>query len=301
MKITFNSRQRQATSRLIIFSLLVSLLVVISGVSTAPTANAVLATCSVGSAAQNSLTVEPSHPTVMYIDSGVSPRLDAAYIGYRISNRTGATLTGYWASLDNFTGGSVTLANPLDKYVEVPEIANNETKTVYVLVKASSATTVKQSHDFKIFNEYPTASTAVNKYGCNFGFTKVAETIQASANKPLATTIVGGVVPTTIGTTFQIKSTGESGVIGDGSADVGKIMWFTPAAFSTFPTRAFRLESVQLRVGSKSGLSLSGGNVWIYNERTYVTSTTAPSADSTFTGEETTADSTFGKKRYYEN
>ena len=49
------------------------------------------------------------------------------------------------------------------------------------------------------------------------------------------------------------------------------------AAYSTFPTRAFRLESVQIRIGSKSGLSLSGGNVWIYNERTYVTPTTTPS------------------------
>jgi uncharacterized repeat protein (TIGR02543 family) len=278
-----------------------SLIVVITGVSSAPNANAALATCSAGSAAQNSIAVEPSHPTVMYIDSGISPRVDAAYIGYLISNRTGATLKGYWASLDNFTGGSISLANPLDKYVEVPEIANNETKTVYVLVKASSATTVKQAHDFKIYNEFPTSASAVNKYACNFGFTKVAETIQASANKPIATTIVGGTVPTTIGTTFQIKSTGESGVIGAGSADVGKIMWFTPAAYSTFPTRAFRLESVQIRIGSKSGLSLSGGNVWIYNERTYVTPTTTPSIDASFTGEETTADSSFGNKRFYEN
>jgi hypothetical protein len=272
-------------------------LVVITGASSAPTANAALATCSIGSAAQNSIAVEPSHPTVMYIDSGITPRVDAAYIGYLISNRTGATLKGYWASFDNFTGGSISLSNPLDKYVEVPEIANGETKTVYVMVKASSASTVKQAHDFKIYNEFPTSASAVNKYACNFGFNKVAETIQASANKPTATTIVGGTVPTAIGTTFQIKSTGESGVIGAGSSDVGKIMWFTPAAYSTFPTRAFRLESVQIRIGTRSDVSISGsGKVWIYNERTYVTPTTLPSIidNSIFTGEETTADSTFG-------
>ena len=131
-----NRSLRSVTASFVVFSLLISLFVGISATFQIQKADAVLATCAVGSAAQNSLTVEPSHPTVMYIDSGVSPRLDAAYIGYRISNRTGATLKGYWASFDNFTGASVTLANPLDKYVEVPEIANNETKTVYVLVKA---------------------------------------------------------------------------------------------------------------------------------------------------------------------
>ena len=292
---------KRAISLVLSFAVVLSIFVGISATQQTQHAEAVLATCAAGSSAQNSITVEPSHPTVMYIDSGITPRVDAAYIGYRISNRTGATLKGYWASFDNFTGGSVSLANPLDKYVEVPEIANNDTKTVYVLVKASSASSVRQAHDFKIFNEFPTSTSATNKYGCTFGFIKVAETIQASANKPLTTTIVGGVVPTKIGTTFQVKSTGESGVIGAGSSDVGKIMWFTPAAYSTFPTRAFRLESVQIRIGSKTGLSLSGGNVWIYNDRTYVTPTTAPSADSGFAGEETTADATFGNKRFYEN
>ena len=117
-----------------------SILVGISAVTLISPANATLATCAVGSAAQNSITVEPSHPTVMYIDSGMNPRVDAAYIGYRISNRTGATLKGYWASFDNFTGGFVSLANPLDKYLDIPEIAHNETKTVYVLVKATGST-----------------------------------------------------------------------------------------------------------------------------------------------------------------
>ena len=55
-------------------------------------ASAALSTCAIGSVAQNSIAVEPSHPTVMYIDSGVNPRVDASYVGYRISNRTGATM-----------------------------------------------------------------------------------------------------------------------------------------------------------------------------------------------------------------
>jgi len=272
--------------------LTLSMIVGISVVASTAPANAALATCAAGSAAQNSITVEPSHPTVMYIDSGMNPRVDAAYIGYRISNRTGSTIKGYWASFDNFTGGVVSLANPLDKFLDIPEIANNETKTVYVLVKATGSTRSIQAHDFKIFNEYPSASTAQNKYACNFGFTKVAETIKAAANKPTSTAITGSL--TTIGATFEVKSIGATGTIGAGNPDVGRILWFTPAAYSTFPTRAFRLESVVLKVSDNK--NLTSGDMRVYNERTFVKTTTTPDSGS----EVFTLDTLVGK-RFYEN
>lgn len=273
-----------------------SMVVGITAITSTAPASATLATCAPGSSAQNSITVEPSHPTVMYIDSGMNPRVDAAYIGYRISNRTGSTMKGYWASFDNFTGGVVSLANPLDKYIDIPEIANNETKTVYVLVKATGSTRSVQAHDFKIFDEYPSAATAQNKYACNFAFAKVAETIKAAANKPTSTTVTGSL--STIGTTFQVTSTGATGTIGAGNPDVGRILWFTPAAYSTFPTRAFRLESVVLRVSDKS--NLTSGNLRVYKERTFVKTSTNPDSDSTVSGELLTLDDLVGK-RFYEN
>jgi len=286
------SRLKKSISLGVSVLLTLSTVVGISVVTSTTPASAVLATCAAGSAAQNSITVEPSHPTVMYIDSGMNPRVDAAYIGYRISNRTGSTLKGYWASFDNFTGGVVSLANPLDKYIDIPEIANNETKTVYVLVKATGSTRSVQAHDFKIFDEFPSSSTAQNKYACNFGFAKVAETIKAAANKPTSTTVTGSLA--SIGTTFEVKSIGATGTIGAGNPDVGRILWFTPAAYSTFPTRAFRLESVVLKVSDKS--NLTAGDMRVYNERTFVKSSTTPDSGS----EVFTLDNLVGK-RYYEN
>jgi uncharacterized repeat protein (TIGR02543 family) len=274
-------------------------MMVATTVVTAETAHA-LTTCAIGSSAQNSIAVEPSQPTVMYIDSGVSPRIDASYVGYRITNSTGAPIEGYWASIDNFTGGVIGLANPLDKFVEVPDLAIGASTTVYFLLKANAATKVVQSHDFKIFDKRPDASTASNKYGCTFGFTKVAETIKASANKLDSGYPSVPNAPGDLGTTFTVIAKGASGTIGAGSADVGKILWFTPTAYSNFPTRAFRLESVELHVADNNGMATNGSNkLWAYKNRLFVKTTTIPDT-GLVAGSQSTADP-LDNKRYYEN
>jgi hypothetical protein len=274
-------------------------MLVATTVVTAETAHALTA-CAIGSSAQNSISVEPSQPTVMYIDSGVSPRIDASYVGYRITNSTGAALDGYWASLDNFTGGVVGLANPLDKFVEVPDLAIGASTTVYFLLKATAATKVVQSHDFKIFDKRPDASTAINKYGCTFGFTKVAETIKASANKLDSGYPSVPNAPGAIGTTFTVIAKGASGTIGAGSADVGRILWFTPTAYSNFPTRAFRLESVVLKVADNNAMNTSGANkLWTYKDRLFVKTTTLPDT-GIVSGSQAGAD-LLDSKRFYEN
>ncbi len=284
---------RKVTSSFLTLILSVSLLGGLSTLSTnSAEAATTLAACANGSSAQSNISVEPSHPTVMYIDSGIKPAVDAAYIGYRISNRTGAPLKGYWASLSNFTGGVVALANPLDRFMEIPEILNNETKTVYFLVKAASGTKTPQAHDFKIWNKYPDASTANSRYECNFKFLKVAETIKASPNKPTGTTAS---TQGAIGTTFTVTSTGETGQIGQGSSDVGSILWFTPAAFSNFPTRSFQLESVLLHISSGSGVNAKD---WYYKDRTFVSPSTKPDAMDGVTDEQTTANLLTGAQSY---
>lgn len=130
-----------------------------------PRAEAV--TCESGAASQNNISVEPSHGKVLYIDTGVSPRVDGAYVGYRVTNSTGSTIKGWWVSLSSFSGGIISLANSNDQYMQLPEIANNSTKTVYFLLKATSSTKVAQSHTVKVFNGRPDVAASTSKYTCD--------------------------------------------------------------------------------------------------------------------------------------
>ncbi len=70
---------RKFTAKITTTTLILSLLSVLSGAVIAPAAHA-LSACAIGSSAQNSLAVEPSHPKVMYIDSGVTP--ESMYITF---------------------------------------------------------------------------------------------------------------------------------------------------------------------------------------------------------------------------
>ena len=259
-----------------------------------------LTACEVGSAAQNNIQVNPSHSKVFYIDTGVTPRIDASYVGYRVTNTTGATLKGYWVSLSNFVGGQVSLANAADQYMQLPDIENNKTQTVYFLLKASASTKVAQSHDVKVWSKRPDLATASNSYGCTFSFKKVAETIKAAANKPTGTSVtsIGA-----IGTTFVVTAEGATGTIGAGNPDVGRILWFTPAAYSSFPTRSFRLEKITLAVTTENAIN-NNTNYRFYNNRLLVDPTITPDAVANTVAfsygnsNVTTADDLVGKRKY---
>jgi uncharacterized repeat protein (TIGR02543 family) len=275
-----------------------SMVVGISAVTSSAPASAALTACVAGGSPQNNINVTPSHTSVFYIDSGVNPRIDASYVGYQVANTTGTPLKGYWVSLTNFTGGQVALANPADQYLQLPEIAGNDTETVYFLLKASASTKVAQAHDVKVWNKRPDSAGASNSYGCTFSFKKVAETIKAAANKPISTT-VGSIG--SIGTTFKVTIEGATGTIGQGNPDVGRILYFTPAAYSSFPTRAFRLEKVTLAVTTENAFN-NNTDYRFYNDRLLVTPSSKPdsSASVSFsTGNAiTTLDTLVGKRRY---
>ena len=250
---------------------------------------------------QGTLSLEPSHGKVLYIDSGVTPRIDAAYIGYRITNTSGSAFNG-WVSLSNFTGGVVGLANPKDAYQQLPEIPANGTKTVYFLVKASISTKVAQTHTVSVFTTRPDASGASASLSCEYSFTKVAETIKAAANKVQSVTVSGDGTPE-LGEQITVTAYGNTGTIGAGSSDVGPILWFSPNSFSTFPTAAVRLESVRLVIAENDNWN-SGSKIRIYSERLLVKPATVPTSGETYsTGTiQSGADSDFqGKKRYYKN
>jgi hypothetical protein len=300
---------RKLTSLFTTTTLIVGLLAAIPLTFSWPTANAVaLPTCADSgyTKAGTNITITPSHGKVMYIDTGVSPRIDAAYVGYRITNNTGSALSGYWVSLTDFRGGVISLANSgdanqqlIDNSSPLPDVANGATKTVYFLMKATTSTKSLQTHTVSIYGGRPDAVSASAVSQCDFAFTKVAETIKAAANKVTAVTVDASTP--SIGQLVTVTVNGNGGVIGAGSADVGRILWFSPAAFSTFPTTALRLESVKIKTSNNSQINASGNNkVWIYDERLLVTPSISPSADSGFTGEETTADA-LDSKRYYEN
>ena len=202
-------------------------------------------TCASTMTAQNNLTLTPSHSSVFYIDSGVAPKVDAAYVAYNISNSSASARTNVWVQLSNFAGGKVTLANPADAAQEI-SIPANGNATAFFLLKATGATTTAQSHTVKVWTARPDISGSSALATCDYSFSKVSETIKASANKITAVTGALSPATATLGGTYTITVTGFTGKIGSGYAPDNAAIWASPAAYSSFPTRALRLESTTI-------------------------------------------------------
>lgn len=245
--------RNHAALRLLVAALAV-FVVVVGGLMPTSFDAAVAATTNscLGSAAddQNSVRVTASHGKIFYIDSGQSQSLDAAYVSYKVQNLSGAAgMTNVWASLDTFTGGAVVLANPADAYQPLGDIAASTSNTAFFMLKATASSTRAQSHVVHVYSGKPGTAGATELYNCTFSFTKVSETIKAAANKvtSIATTSV-----TTIGSTMTITVQGNSGTVGAGNSIDGSMIWISPAARSTWPTGALRLESTLMSLYSNN-------------------------------------------------
>jgi hypothetical protein len=190
-----------------------------------------------GSTTLNGVKVAAAHPKIFYIDSDKDQKLDANYMAYRVTSTTARS--DLWVQVSGFTGGSVTLANSADSSQPVGTIAANGTGAVYFLAKASEETNKAQSHVVKVFDRKPGSGAVTPLFTCNSGFSQVAETIKAEANKVDAITTSS---VSSIGTTFTITVLGDSGTIGNGNATDGRMLWLSPASRSTWPTGALRLE-----------------------------------------------------------
>ncbi len=206
-----------------------------------------------GSSTQNSLTVTATHGKVLYIDSGVTPRLDAAYAAYKVTNSGGAR-SDVWVALESFGGGVVSLANPADRDQQIAALGGSSSETAFFLLKATQPTAAAQSHVLRVYDRQPTLAGASVLYSCKFTFLKVAETIKASANK---VTDLQSSASRPLGATLEIKVLGATGTIGAGRSPDGSIVWLTPAGVSTWPTRALRLESTSVTFGE-----LQNANSW---------------------------------------
>ena len=249
----FWDKYRPKISRTIISALLISFLQFIPTVISIPSANAAYGAGLTSCTNTNNLRITASHGKAFYIDSGVNPKLDAGYVGYRIYNNSGSTKTGLWLKLSDFVGGKVGLANPDDQYMQIEDIPNNDTKTVYVLLKAAGATTTEQSHLVEVYNKRPDLNGATSQTSCRYAFSSVKETIKASANKlndNAGSTITTGVAVSkstvTLGETITVTVEGTPGNIGNGSAPDYDSIWFVPAAISSWPTRALKLVKVDV-------------------------------------------------------
>jgi hypothetical protein len=196
---------------------------------------------------KNGLTVGAGHGEVFYIDTGQGQSIDAGYIAYSVQSDT--TRSDLWVEVSNFSGGVVSLANPNDSSQPLGTVTAGGTGTTYFMIKATGGTTTPQPHLVKIYSQKPTIGNPAPLYTCSFTFVEVAETIKAAANK------VNSITSTTVaslGSTMTITVLGDTGTIGQGNDIDGRMISLTPAARSSWPTNALRLERVTLDLYSNS-------------------------------------------------
>ncbi len=270
---------RQFVSKYLSPLLLLTLLVAPSSVVGTQAASAAITdTCSSTLAAQNGIKVTPSHGKAFYIDSGVTPKLDAGYVGYIATNTTNAAKNGLWLKISDFTGGVVSLANIDDQYMQLDNLgtagSGSESSTAYIMLKASGASSQAQSHIIRIFDKRPDLTGASELYSCKYSFSSVKETIKAAANKVSdggtqakdydsnSTAIDVSNTSPQLGENIVITVEGQTGQIGQGGVPDYDSIWLTPAAVSTWPTRALKLVDVSVK--------FEGGNDWnVADQRTF--------------------------------
>jgi hypothetical protein len=173
--------------------------------------------------------------------------LTSAYASYQITNTDGVNYPDVWVSIGNFTAASgspvVTLAPGAPGAIDVGPLANGQTKTAFFYLGSDADTTVTQTHTVSVFNGPPASGSLLTSQ--DFSFTSVQSTIQGNSNK-VDSVVVSPSTPT-VGGTFTITVTGETGTIG-----AGNVLDFTPAAYSSWQAGSFQL------IGST--ITFSGGN-----------------------------------------
>ncbi len=228
----------------LVSALLLSLVSAMTG--TSPASATASDVCN-GSYVFNNIRATPTHSTVFYIDSGQGQNVDASYVGYQIN--TTAAKSNVWVSLDTFSGGVVSLANPADSAIPLGDISS-ETKTAFFLLKAPTNTSTAQSHILRVYSGKPGLNSSTELYSCKYTFTKVAETIKALANK--VQTITPSTTSYVLGNTMNIVVEGDTGQIGSGNAIDGDMIWVSPVSKSSWPTSALRLVSTNLKFWNNS-------------------------------------------------
>src|SRR5215471_7843933 len=179
-------------------------------------------------------TITPTSASIFYND--LSKNLTSAYASYQITNTDGVNYPDVWANVGNFTAASgspvVTLAPGAPGAIDLGPLANGQTKTAFFYLGSSADTNVTQTHTVSVFNGPPASGSLLTSQ--DFSFTSVQSTIQANSNK--VTSVVVSPSTPTVGGTFTITVTGQTGTIGSAG-----VLDFTPAAYSSWQADAFQL------------------------------------------------------------
>jgi uncharacterized repeat protein (TIGR01451 family) len=207
----------------------------------AATASSAPPSCSAAGLAVTSL-----HDSRFYIDSGTTPPLTSTYVGYRVTNSTGAALTDRWVRLEGFSGGKVGLASGETGRFQIASLANGSSTNAFFYLNASGATTTAQSHTVTVYDRRPDLPGASAVCQAPFSFTGVYELIEANSNKVNSVSISPN--PPALGGTFTLTVQGATGVVGAGPATDPGVITLTPTAGNAWPAGAFRLLSTSIQI-----------------------------------------------------
>ena len=180
---------------------------------------------------------------VLYFDpaSNQTPKLNATYVQYRITNNTGSEIPDLWVKLQNFSGTKVALSGTEDGVTHVGAFAAGATTNVYFLLAVSGVGS-SQTHNVGVYTSNPTLVS--NTCLQSFSYT-TEDAIAANANK--VTSVAISPNPPQLGGTFNIVVTGDTGTVG-----AARIFSMTPSAIAAWQASAFELSNVSV--------VLSGGN-----------------------------------------
>lgn len=190
------------------------------------------------------VTVESKSGPFFIINDKQSRNHVANYVGYRITNTSGAAYSDLTVELANFQGGVVSLGDHEDGEVYLGALANGASATAYFYLQASAETSVEQSHDVEVYEGGARVETSDTTFSFvqTGDFAPVHTAISASANKVDSVRVSG---TPTVGGTFTMTVYGRTGVIGA----PGDVL-FSPATIPEWPADTFQLESSVISIGS---------------------------------------------------
>ncbi len=234
-------------------SLIASLAMAVTGFTLIPITNA--------NAAINDVCGTGGTPAVTFLSSttfaiDATPGYDAQYIGYKINSPT--SIKNLWVKLDNFTGGSVTLAPNQPAEQASGDITATIDTFTYFLARATATTNTAQTHRAVLYSGNPSLPGATAICSKSSTFDRVEDEITANANKVdnISVNVPAG---TTLGGNISVTATGSTGTVGAGPNYAPGVIMLTPSPKSNFPANAWRLVSTQINF--TSGVIATHNNV----------------------------------------
>jgi uncharacterized repeat protein (TIGR01451 family) len=176
-----------------------------------------------------------------YIDSGITPKLNATYSGYTVRAGTSSE-TALSIALSGFTGSVVNVASNQALSTTLPTLAPGEVTTSYFLFSASGPTETPQGHTISLLR------AGVEICSRTFTYTRVAETIKALANKVDSVTQTKPSSNAQVGDQVVVTVEGHTGTLGAGPTYDPGVLSYAPTAIDTFPANAWRLETTEMTI-----------------------------------------------------